>query len=88
MEGKPPERNLLRYATVGIEFLVVFLLLLFLGWQVDRWIGFTRPGATILGGIVGFAAAFYRITKQGWGILQDGGEDEDGDQGGDADASG
>jgi F0F1-type ATP synthase assembly protein I len=70
MDGEPPQRNLLRYATVGIEFLLVFLLLLYLGWQVDLWLGWSSPGFTVLGGIIGFAAAFYRLAKQGWGILR------------------
>ncbi len=81
MDGEPPQRNLLRYATVGIEFLLVFLLLLYLGWQVDLWLGWSSPGFTVLGGIIGFAAAFYRLTKQGWGILRtdDQARKEDGD---------
>ena len=81
MDGEPPQRNLLRYATVGIEFLLVFLLLLYLGWQVDLKLGWSSPGFTVLGGIVGFAVAFYRLAKQGWGILRtdDQARKEDGD---------
>jgi F0F1-type ATP synthase assembly protein I len=72
MDPKPPEQNLLRYATVGIEFLLVFLLFLFLGWQLDRYLVWSSPAFTVLGGITGFAAAFYRLAKQGWGILKSG----------------
>ena len=70
MDDKPPPRNLLRYATVGIEFLLVFLAFLFLGWQLDRWIGWTQPAVTILGAIVGFSVAMGRLWKQGWGIMK------------------
>ena len=69
MDAKEPPRNLLRYTTVGIEFLLVFLLFLFAGWQLDRWIGWTGTALTVLGGIVGFSIAMVRLTRQGWGIL-------------------
>lgn len=77
MDSKPPERNLLRYATVGIEFLVVFLLFLYLGWQIDHWIEKTKPSVTVLGAIIGFTIAMGRLWKQGWGILKSGRDDRD-----------
>jgi hypothetical protein len=80
MDGMPPQRNLLRYATVGIEFLVVFLLFFFAGWQLDRWVGWSNPALTVLFGITGFAVAMYRLTKQGWGILKDGRFGQGGDE--------
>ena len=67
-ENEPP-RNLLRYATVGLEFFLTFMLFLGGGWLLDWWLG-TFPGFAILGAIVGFAAGFIRITRQGWGILK------------------
>jgi hypothetical protein len=70
MDDKPPPRNLLRYATVGIEFLLVFLAFLFAGWALDRWIRFTKPAVTVLGAIVGFSVAMGRLWKQGWGIMK------------------
>ena len=82
MDDKPPPRNLLRYTTVGIEFLLIFLAFLLGGWQLDRWIDWTRPAVTILGGITGFSLAMIRLWKQGWGIMKsanpddrDGGDD-------------
>jgi hypothetical protein len=81
MDEKPPPRNLLRYATVGIEFLLVFLAFLFAGWALDRWIGWTRPAVTVLGAIVGFSVAMGRLWKQGWGIMQSA-RREDRDDGG------
>lgn len=68
-EEKDAPRNLLRYATVGLEFFLTFLLFVAAGFGLDWLIG-TMPGFTMLGAIVGFGAGFYRITRQGWGILK------------------
>ena len=83
MNDKPPPRNLLRYSSVGIEFLVVFLLFFFAGWQLDRWLVYYKPAITILFAIVGFSAAMMRLWKQGWGIMKSArrGEDADGNAG-------
>ena len=70
MDDKPPPRNLLSYATVGIEFLLVFLVFLFAGWALDRWFDYTRPAVTVLGAIVGFSVAMTRLWRQGWGIMK------------------
>ena len=80
MDDPGPQRNLLRYATVGVEILLVFLMFLGGGWLLDSRLG-TQPGFTGLGGLVGFGVAFYRITRQGWGIMKDKRPDraEDGD---------
>jgi F0F1-type ATP synthase assembly protein I len=69
MDETQPPRNMLRYATAGLEFFLTFLLFLGAGWLLDRLIK-TWPGFFFLGGIIGFAAGFYRITRQGWGILK------------------
>jgi F0F1-type ATP synthase assembly protein I len=69
MDEPQSQRNLLRYATVGLEFFLTFLLFLGGGWLLDGLIG-TWPGFFFLGGIIGFTAGFYRITRQGWGILK------------------
>jgi len=60
---------MLRYATVGMEFFLTFMLFLVGGWFLDQLAG-TFPGFSILGAIVGFGAGFMRITRQGWGILK------------------
>ena len=71
MDEPQPQRNLLRYATVGLEFFLTFLMFLVAGYVLDKVVfGVTFPGFSILGAIVGFAAGFYRITRQGWGILK------------------
>ena len=61
----------MRYGTVGLEFLVVFLLFVLVGWWADRRLAAGGYGLTVLGGIVGFSIAMYRLTKQGWEILND-----------------
>jgi F0F1-type ATP synthase assembly protein I len=76
MEAKPPQNNLLRYATVGLEFFLVFLAFFVGGWLIDWRLG-TSPGFTVLGGITGFGVAYYRITRQGWGILKSSQRDRD-----------
>jgi len=70
-EQRPPG-NLLRYATAGLEFFLTFLVFLAAGWLVDRQVGWRDRPFTILGGIVGFAVGFWRIARQGWGILRSG----------------
>jgi F0F1-type ATP synthase assembly protein I len=71
MDDPQPQRNMLRYATVGLEFFLTFLLFLVAGYALDKVVfGVTFPGFSILGAIVGFTAGFYRITRQGWGILK------------------
>jgi F0F1-type ATP synthase assembly protein I len=69
MDETQPPRNMLRYATAGLEFFLTFLIFLGAGWLLDQLIQ-TWPGFFFLGGIIGFAAGFYRITRQGWGILK------------------
>lgn len=81
MGDQPPRRNLLRYGTVGLEFFLTFGLFLWLGFLVDRsvmegWLGVpTWPSFTVLGGLIGFGVAMYRITRQGWGILKEASEE-------------
>jgi F0F1-type ATP synthase assembly protein I len=71
MEEPQPPRNLLRYATAGLEFFLTFLLFLVAGYALDKVVFVvTFPGFSILGAIVGFGAGFYRIARQGWGILK------------------
>jgi F0F1-type ATP synthase assembly protein I len=79
MSAKPPQRNLLRYATVGLEFFITFGMFLWLGWLLDGWRG-TSPGFTVLGALVGFSIAMWRLWRQGWGILQEGRDHHDANQ--------
>lgn len=58
---EPQEVNkLLRFSHVGIQFVLVFGLFVFLGIKADEWAG-TVPLFTILGVLIGFAAAFYQL---------------------------
>jgi F0F1-type ATP synthase assembly protein I len=69
-DEKDTPRSMLRYATVGMEFFLTFMFFLVAGYLLDDYVLGTFPGFSILGAIVGFAAGFYRITRQGWGILK------------------
>lgn len=58
---EPQDVNqLLRFSHVGIQFVLVFGFFVFLGFKADEWAG-TVPLFTILGVLVGFAAAFYQL---------------------------
>jgi len=56
----PPER--LRYITLGIEFITLFMIFLGAGFLLDRRFD-TSPGFTVFGMIVGFAVAMYWILR-------------------------
>ena len=59
------QRNLLRYATVGMEFFLTFMIFLAAGFALDYWVlGQVFSGFSILGAIIGFATGFYRITRR------------------------
>jgi F0F1-type ATP synthase assembly protein I len=62
-EGNQPP-NLGRYASIGVEFTVTFLVPLAVGYWIDGKAG-TRPGFMLLGGAIGFAAALWRLIRQG-----------------------
>lgn len=56
----PPDS--MRYATVGVEFLAVFLAGLLVGlWADRRWD--TRPTLTLVGTALGFAGGMYRLVR-------------------------
>ncbi len=63
-------RSLTRYASVGVEFTITFLIPLGLGFWLDSKAG-TRPGFTLLGGAIGFAIALRRLIGQGRRIDRD-----------------
>ena len=53
----------MRFATVGMEFVMTIALLTGGGLLLDRWLG-TRAAFTMLGAFCGFAAATYRLVRQ------------------------
>ena len=55
--------NLRRYAMAGTEFSVTFLLMLLGGLWLD-YRKDSMPAYTLTGGVVGFAAALYRLVRQ------------------------
>lgn len=71
---------MLRYVSVGTEFIVTFGILLAGGIWADMRLD-TLPGFALLGAAVGFALGLYRLVKQAREIQrldrkrQDAGED-------------
>jgi F0F1-type ATP synthase assembly protein I len=57
-------RGLVRHASLGVEFIVTFLIPLALGYWLDRREG-TLPGFLLLGGSIGFALGLWRVVQQG-----------------------
>ncbi len=63
MAEKNQQQNLLPYATVGIEFIAIFGMLLGVGLLVDWRLG-TTPGLGLLGGVFGFAAGLRHLLRR------------------------
>lgn len=64
----PQDMNkLLRSSHLGIQFVLVFGLLTFLGFFADQKLG-TLPLFLLLGVAVGFAAAFYQLYVAVFGV--------------------
>ena len=78
MVETPPQRNLWTYASAGLEFTFTFGLMLAAGFYLDRALK-TGVGFTMLGGVVGFAAALYRLLRK----ARQGREERQHDDGGD-----
>lgn len=56
----PPDA--MRYMTLGVEFIAIFMVCLTVGlWLDGRWR--TMPVFTMVGMVVGFAGAMYRIMR-------------------------
>ena len=56
-------RSLLRYSTIGVEFIALFCLFLGGGFWLDRRLEIT-PSFTLVGGAIGFAGGLYRMIRQ------------------------
>lgn len=59
-EARP---NLLRYSSAGVEFILLFGVMVGAGVLLDRRMD-TLPGWTVTGAVVGFFAALRRLVKQ------------------------
>lgn len=59
--------ELLRYSHLGLQFVLVFLFVAFLGFKADEKLG-TLPLLTVLGVMVGFGLAFYQLYLAVFGV--------------------
>ncbi len=66
MPGRMDKPDMLRYVSVGTEFIVTFGVPLCIGLLLDRRYGTIRY--TLIGAAVGFAAAMYRMIRLGRSI--------------------
>ena len=57
-------RDWLRYATVGTEFGLTFILMLGVGYWLDIRDGGSLPAYMLTCGALGFAVAMYRLLRQ------------------------
>ena len=73
-------RDWLRYATVGTEFGLTFILMLGLGYWLDIRDGESLPGYMLTLGALGFAVAMYRLVRQAQQIRRQSAPDKDSDQ--------
>ncbi|MCJ7544914.1 MAG: AtpZ/AtpI family protein [Phycisphaerae bacterium] len=68
-------RSLLRHASLGVEFTVIFLVPLGVGFWLDGKEG-TRPGFMLLGGAIGFALGLWRVVRQARQVQKDLGRED------------
>ena len=55
-------QRMMRYASAGIELVVIFGLWLLLGWWLDkRWN--TSPAMILIGAVLGFGLGMYRMIR-------------------------
>lgn len=78
MIQRPNSRGLIRRASLGVEFTVIFLTPLALGFWLDGKEG-TRPGFMLLGGAIGFALGLWRIIKQARQVQKESREEDRGE---------
>jgi F0F1-type ATP synthase assembly protein I len=64
MIDKTKQNILLRYSSVGMEFILTVGLLLAGGVWLDRRLG-SMPAFTLVGVILGFAVALTRLVREG-----------------------
>ncbi|MGB9680767.1 MAG: AtpZ/AtpI family protein [Minisyncoccia bacterium] len=54
-------KDALKYSTVGVEFAISILVGVFIGYLIDKKIGYTKPWATLLFSVFGFFAGLKRL---------------------------
>jgi F0F1-type ATP synthase assembly protein I len=60
---RPPSVEVGRYLGHGLTIALAMALFLWVGWQVDRWLG-TLPLFFVIGALVGAFAGFYNLYHQ------------------------
>lgn len=56
-----PNPNGMRYAGVGLEQAGTILLCMFLGYQLDRWMGWENPWGLVTGAVLGTTLSMIRL---------------------------
>ncbi len=62
MTEKPDRKPWLQYSVAGKAFILPVLVLMGLGWLLDRWTGL-YPGFSVLGAIVGFFLGLWILIR-------------------------
>jgi len=60
--GESPYQILWRSSTLGLELVGAILVMGFIGWLVDGWLG-TEPVGMLVGGAVGIVGGGYRFIR-------------------------
>ena len=60
--GESPYQILWRSSTLGLELVGAILVMGFIGWLVDGWLG-TEPVGMLIGGAVGIVGGGYRFIR-------------------------
>ena len=68
--AKPPLHRMMRYASVGFEWVIIFALWFALGWWLDGKWG-TKPALMLTGAVVGFALGMYRLVRDAQRAFRD-----------------
>lgn len=68
-------KDLVRYSTIGFEFVICVLIGIILGYLIDKNFIYTKPWATILFLIFGFLAGFKRLIYIGEELKKRNGRD-------------
>jgi F0F1-type ATP synthase assembly protein I len=74
MPQDEPRPDAWRYASIGTEFVVTFVLVFAIGHWLDGKLG-TGSVLALVGGLVGFVAALYRLIRQAKKAMTNSGRD-------------
>ena len=72
---RPPLNRMMRYATAGLELMIIFALWMLLGWWLDgRW--GTSPALLLIGAVVGFGLGMYRLVRDAQRAFREGKQED------------